>query len=90
MTHARVRHALAVPVVAAFGVFLAWGLSGLPHFGGFHGRYGTLMNHVALPERGATNAVTAIAREALNGRMPTIESQLRRATVISFLSLAWA
>ena len=60
MTHARVRHVLAVPVVAAFGVFLAWGLSGLPHFGGFHGRYGTLMNHVALPERGATNAVTAI------------------------------
>ena len=60
MTRARIRSVLALPVLAAFGVLLAWGFSGLPHFGAFHGRYGTLMNHVALPERGATNAVTAI------------------------------
>jgi multicomponent Na+:H+ antiporter subunit B len=60
VSRAQIRGVLAVPVLAAFGVFLFWGLSGLPDFGDFHGRYGTLINHVAMPERHTTNAVTAV------------------------------
>ena len=60
MTRAQVRRALALPVLAALGVFLLWGLAGLPDFGDFHGRYGTIVNHVATPERHTANAVTAV------------------------------
>ena len=60
MTHARVRTVVAVPVLAALGVFLFWGLTGLPDFGDFHGRYGTIISNVATPERHTTNAVTAV------------------------------
>jgi multicomponent Na+:H+ antiporter subunit B len=60
MSRARIRKALALPVLAALGVFLFWGLAGLPDFGKFHGRYGTIINHVATPERHTTNVVTAI------------------------------
>jgi multicomponent Na+:H+ antiporter subunit B len=60
MRRARIRAALAVPVLVAFGVLLLWGYSGLPDFGHFHGRYGTIVNHVATPERHTTNAVAAV------------------------------
>jgi multicomponent Na+:H+ antiporter subunit B len=59
VTRARIRAVLALPVLAALGVLLFWGFSGLPDFGDFHGRYGVLISHVATPERHATNAVAA-------------------------------
>lgn len=60
MTRARIRAILALPVLAALGVFLFWGLAGVPDFGGFHGRYGTIINHRATPDRHTTNAVTTV------------------------------
>jgi multicomponent Na+:H+ antiporter subunit B len=56
----RLRRALALPVVGAFGAMLAWGYSGMPPFGDAHGFYGRLLNAVAVPQRHATNVVTAI------------------------------
>jgi multicomponent Na+:H+ antiporter subunit B len=55
-----VRGLLALPVVAGLGALLAWGFSGVPPFGHFHGFYGNLLNAIALPQRHTTNAVTAI------------------------------
>src|SRR5205823_4058385 len=55
-----VRGLLALPLLGAFGAMLAWGLSGLPAFGHFHGFYGQLLNAIALPQRHTTNTVTAI------------------------------
>jgi len=55
-----VRGLVALPVLAALGVFLAWGYSGLPRFGDFHGFYGQLINAIALRQRHTTNAVTAV------------------------------
>ena len=55
-----VRGVVAVPLLAALGIFLAWGYSGLPPFGDFHGLYGQLINSIALPQRHTTNAVTAV------------------------------
>jgi multicomponent Na+:H+ antiporter subunit B len=60
VTRAQIRAILALPVLAGLGVFLFWGLAGVPDFGGFHGRYGTIINHRATPERHTTNAVTAV------------------------------
>ncbi len=45
---------------AVFGVLLVYGLAGLPDFGQFHGRYGLLLAHVAVPERQATDIVNSI------------------------------
>jgi multicomponent Na+:H+ antiporter subunit B len=55
-----VRGLLGLPAVAALGALLAWGYSGLPPFGHFHGFYGQLLNAIALPQRHTTNVVTAI------------------------------
>ena len=41
-------------------MLLAWGFSGLPPFGRFHGFYGQLLNAIAVPQRHTTNVVTAI------------------------------
>jgi multicomponent Na+:H+ antiporter subunit B len=60
MTRRHVRAILGVPVVAALGVTLGWGFSGAPVFGDFHGRYGAMLNDVAVPERHTTNVVTAV------------------------------
>jgi multicomponent Na+:H+ antiporter subunit B len=57
---AQIRGVLALPVLVAFGALLFWGFAGLPDFGDFHGRYGDLIAHVAVPERQTTNAVTAV------------------------------
>jgi multicomponent Na+:H+ antiporter subunit B len=48
--------------VGAVGLaaLLAWGLSGLPTFGGFNGAYALLLNHVVVAQRHATDAVTAV------------------------------
>jgi multicomponent Na+:H+ antiporter subunit B len=39
---------------------LAWGVAGLPAFGHFAGRYGEILNHVAVAERHVTNVVGAV------------------------------
>jgi multicomponent Na+:H+ antiporter subunit B len=50
-----------------FGVSLAgllglllWGLAGLPDFGDYRGPYGFILDRVAVPERSATDVVTAV------------------------------
>jgi multicomponent Na+:H+ antiporter subunit B len=58
--HRRVRALVALPALAAVGAFVAWGYSGLPPFGKFHGFYGRLVTAIALPQRHTTNAVTAV------------------------------
>jgi multicomponent Na+:H+ antiporter subunit B len=55
-----VRGLIALPAVGGLGALLAWGFSGLPPFGNFHGFYGQLLNAIALPQRHTTNVVTAI------------------------------
>src|SRR5690242_21222265 len=56
----RLRGLIAAPVLAALGGILLWGLSRAPAFGEFHGAYGDLLNRIAVPQRHATNVVTAI------------------------------
>jgi multicomponent Na+:H+ antiporter subunit B len=46
--------------MGAFGAMLAWGFSGIPPFGDFHGFYGQLLNATAVPQRHTTNVVTSI------------------------------
>jgi multicomponent Na+:H+ antiporter subunit B len=60
MTRRRIRGTVALPVLGVLGVLLFWGFSGLPAFGNFHGAYGQLLNHIALPQRHTTNVVAAI------------------------------
>jgi len=52
----------AVFVVSGAGLFalLGWAFAGLPAFGDYRGPYGFLLNHVATPERHATNVVAAV------------------------------
>jgi multicomponent Na+:H+ antiporter subunit B len=49
-------------VVAALGLatVLVHGLAGLPAFGDFHGIYGTVLSHLSVPQRKATDVITAI------------------------------
>jgi multicomponent Na+:H+ antiporter subunit B len=42
---------------AGTAALLVWGLSGLPSFGDFDGRYGQLLAHMTVPERHATSAI---------------------------------
>ena len=39
---------------------MVWALGGIPSFGDYHGVYGLVLNHVAVPERHATNVITAV------------------------------
>jgi multicomponent Na+:H+ antiporter subunit B len=39
---------------------MAWAFIGLPDFGDYAGPYGTILNQVAVPERSATDVVTAV------------------------------
>jgi multicomponent Na+:H+ antiporter subunit B len=39
---------------------LGWSIAGLPSFGDFNGAYALLINHVAVAQRHATDAVTAV------------------------------
>jgi multicomponent Na+:H+ antiporter subunit B len=55
-----VRGILALPAVGGLGALLAWGFSGMPPFGSFHGFYGNLLNAIALPQRHTTNVVTSV------------------------------
>jgi multicomponent Na+:H+ antiporter subunit B len=45
---------------AVLTLFLVWAFAGMPGFGDYHGIYGLLLNHVAVPERHATNVITAV------------------------------
>ena len=56
----RTRLWLFAPAIAGFGALLVWAFAGLPDFGSTEHPYGYLINHVALPERHMTNAVTAL------------------------------
>jgi multicomponent Na+:H+ antiporter subunit B len=53
------RKVLFLAAAAALAGFLLWGLTGLPDFGNYSGRYGRLLNHRAVQERKATNVVAA-------------------------------
>ncbi|HZS24256.1 MAG TPA: hydrogen gas-evolving membrane-bound hydrogenase subunit E [Gaiellaceae bacterium] len=56
----RQRIALFAPALGGFAALLAWSVAGLPRFGSTLHRYGALIDHVAVPERHMTNAVTAL------------------------------
>jgi multicomponent Na+:H+ antiporter subunit B len=51
---------VAVPVLAAVGAFLIWGLVGMPDFGEYRGPYGYVLNRIAVPQRHTTNVVAAV------------------------------
>jgi multicomponent Na+:H+ antiporter subunit B len=53
------RRLLLVPALAVMLGGLVWGLTGLPDFGHYLGPYGDIINHSAVPDRHATNAVGA-------------------------------
>jgi multicomponent Na+:H+ antiporter subunit B len=55
----RTRLVLFFPAASALGFLLFWGFAGLPDFGHYRGPYGFLVNHVAVPDRHADNAVNA-------------------------------
>jgi multicomponent Na+:H+ antiporter subunit B len=57
---ARLRGAIVLVAASGLAVFLVWGLRGLPSFGHYRGPYGTILNKVAVPERHATDVVTAV------------------------------
>lgn len=46
--------------VSGFGVVLVAGLTGLPHFGDYHGVYGQVLNGVGVGLRHATDLVTSL------------------------------
>jgi multicomponent Na+:H+ antiporter subunit B len=55
----RMRIALFALAGAALAALLVWGTAGLPDFGHYHGRYGKIISKATVPERHATNAITA-------------------------------
>jgi multicomponent Na+:H+ antiporter subunit B len=57
---ARVRAMLFVPAAVVILGALAWAFSGVPDFGGYHGFYGTVINHVAQTERHTSNLVASV------------------------------
>lgn len=59
MNH-RGRLGLFLVAAAGLAALLVHGLAGLPGVGHFHGRYGLLLAHVAVPERQATDIVNSI------------------------------
>ena len=56
----RTRTSLFLVAAAGLAALLGWGVAGLPAFGDFHGRYGVVLNHVALAQRQTTNVVAAV------------------------------
>jgi multicomponent Na+:H+ antiporter subunit B len=56
----RFRLALFAVAAVVLAVVLVHGLAGLPHFGDYHGVYGTVLNRVTVSERHATDVITAI------------------------------
>ena len=56
----RARLALFAVAAAGLAAVLVHGLAGLPAVGGYHGVYGTLLSHVTVAQRKATDVITAI------------------------------
>ena len=56
----RVRLVIALPALGGLGSLLLWSFLGLHGFGGFHGQFGSIVNHGAVPERHVSNAVAAV------------------------------
>jgi len=56
----RVRHVLFLSAGLVLAGLLAYGLSGLPGFGHYPGPYGQLVTKLSVPERNATDVVTAV------------------------------
>jgi multicomponent Na+:H+ antiporter subunit B len=54
------RRTLFLVGASTLGGFFVWGLSGLPAFGQFDGRYSLLLDRVAVHERHATDVVGAV------------------------------
>jgi multicomponent Na+:H+ antiporter subunit B len=57
---ARARVWIFVATATGLFAYLLWGFAGLPDFGDFSGKYGELLNRVAVPERSNTDVVTAV------------------------------
>jgi multicomponent Na+:H+ antiporter subunit B len=56
----RFRLGLFAVGAVVLAVVLVHGLAGLPAFGDYHGVYGTVLNRVTVPQRHATDVITAI------------------------------
>jgi multicomponent Na+:H+ antiporter subunit B len=56
----RTRFAVFAVAVTGFGALLVWGTAGIPDFGHYRARLGVILTKAPVPERQATNAVTAI------------------------------
>ena len=56
----RARYSLFATAAAGLAALLGWGIAGLPAFGDFHGRFGLLLDRVAVGQRHATNVVAAV------------------------------
>jgi len=56
----RARRGLFFVSIAVFAAVLVAGFSGLPDFGHYHGVYGRTLSRVAVPQRHATDVVTAV------------------------------
>ncbi|HYX87111.1 MAG TPA: MnhB domain-containing protein [Gaiellales bacterium] len=56
----RARTIVLAAGLAGTATILAWGFAGLPDFGHYHGRYGLVLDRVAVAERTATNVPSAI------------------------------
>jgi multicomponent Na+:H+ antiporter subunit B len=54
------RRRLFLSSALVLALVLVWAIGGLPPFGDYHGVYGLLLNHVAVPEQHATNVITAV------------------------------
>jgi multicomponent Na+:H+ antiporter subunit B len=54
------RRTLFLVGAATLGGFFVWGFGGLPGFGHFDGRYGLLLDRVAVHERHATDVVSSV------------------------------
>ena len=57
---ARVRLRLFLVAAAGLAALFVWGVVGLPPFGDYQGPYGNVLNKGAVPQRHATDVVTAI------------------------------
>jgi multicomponent Na+:H+ antiporter subunit B len=57
---ARTRMIMFACGAGGLAALLVWGVAGLPAFGHFNGAYALLINQLAVPQRHATDAVTAV------------------------------
>ena len=56
----RARLALFLPAAVVLAAGLMWTFADLPSFGHYSGVYGLVLEHVAVPERAATNIVSSV------------------------------